>query len=55
MDQVHIGVVLVDLLENTYVTLRQARQRMQLKTTCACNARCDIPNLDLKFSVNHGP
>ena len=48
------GQTLVELLENTYAAFRQARQRMQLNTTCACKACKNIPNLDLKFFVHHG-
>lgn len=48
------GQTLVELLENTYAAFRQARQRMQLNTTCACNACKNIPNLDLKFFVHYG-
>lgn len=48
------GQTLVELLENTYVAFRQARQRMRLNTTCTCNACQNVPNLDLKFFVHHG-
>ncbi|MEE9215900.1 MAG: DUF2652 domain-containing protein [Anaerolineales bacterium] len=48
------GQTLVEILENTYVAFRQARQRMQLNTSCTCNACRNIPNLDLKFFVHHG-
>ena len=48
------GQTLVEILENTYVAFRQARQRMQLNTSCTCNACRNIPNLDLKFFVHYG-
>jgi len=48
------GQTLIELLENTYVGFRQARERMQLNTTCTCNACRNIPNLDLKFLVHFG-
>jgi hypothetical protein len=48
------GQTLVEIIENTYVKFREARQRMQLNTTCTCNACQDIPSLDLKFFVHHG-
>ena len=48
------GQTLVEMLENTYVAFRQARQRMRLNTTCPCNACQNIPNLDLKFFIHHG-
>ena len=48
------GQTLVEMLENTYVAFRQARQRMRLNTTCPCNACQNIPNLDLKFFVHFG-
>ncbi len=48
------GQTLVELLENTYVAFRQARERMRLNTTCTCNACQNIPNLDLKFFIHHG-
>ena len=48
------GQTLVEILENTYVAFREARQRMQLNTSCTCNACRNIPNLDLKFFVHHG-
>jgi len=48
------GQTLIELLENCYVAFRQARERMQLNTTCTCNACRNIPNLDLKFLVHFG-
>lgn len=48
------GQTLIELLENTYVAFRLARERMQLNTTCTCNACRNIPNLDLKFLVHFG-
>ena len=48
------GQTMVEILENTYVSFREARQRMKLNTTCSCNACQNIPNLDLKFFVHHG-
>ena len=48
------GQTMVEIIENTYVQFREARQRMQLNTSCDCNACQNIPNLDLKFFVHHG-
>ena len=48
------GQTLVEIIENTYVAFRQARERMQLNTTCTCAACQNIPNLDLKFLVHYG-
>jgi len=48
------GQTLVEILENTYVAFRQARERMQLNTSCTCAACQNIPNLDLKFLVHYG-
>ncbi len=48
------GQTLVEIIENTYVKFREARQRMRLNTSCTCNACQNIPNLDLKFIVHHG-
>ncbi|MCH8339832.1 MAG: DUF2652 domain-containing protein [Chloroflexi bacterium] len=48
------GQTMVEIIENTYVKFREARQRMRLNTTCTCNACQNIPNLDLKFFVHHG-
>jgi uncharacterized protein YndB with AHSA1/START domain len=48
------GQTMVEIIENTYVKFREARQRMQLNTSCTCNACQNIPNLDLKFFVHHG-
>ena len=48
------GQTMVEIIENTYVKFRQARQRMRLNTSCTCNACQNIPNLDLKFFVHHG-
>jgi len=48
------GQTMLEIIENTYVEFREARQRMRLNTTCTCNACQNIPNLDLKFFVHHG-
>jgi hypothetical protein len=48
------GQTMVEIIENTYVKFREARQRMRLNTTCTCKACQNIPNLDLKFFVHHG-
>jgi uncharacterized protein YndB with AHSA1/START domain len=48
------GQTLVEIIENTYVAFRQARERMQLNTTCTCMACRNIPGLDLKFLVHFG-
>jgi len=48
------GQTMVEIIENTYVKFREARQRMRLNTSCDCNACRNIPNLDLKFFVHYG-
>jgi hypothetical protein len=48
------GQTLVELIENTYIDFRQARERMVLNTSCTCNACRNIPNLDLKFFLHFG-
>ncbi len=48
------GQTLVEIIENTYVAFRQARERMKLNTSCTCAACQNIPNLDLKFLVHYG-
>jgi len=48
------GQTMVEIIENTYVRFREARQRMRLNTACPCNACQNIPNLDLKFFVHYG-
>lgn len=48
------GQTMVEIIENTYVKFREARQRMRLNTSCTCNACQNISNLDLKFFVHHG-
>lgn len=48
------GQTLVEIIENTYVAFRQARERMQLNTTCTCAACQNIPKLDLKFLAHYG-
>ena len=48
------GQTMVEIVENTYVSFREARQRMRLNTSCSCNACQNIPNLDLKFFIHHG-
>lgn len=53
-DNVSQGQTLVELVENTYVAFRKARELMIVNTTCECRACANIPNLDLKFFVHHG-
>lgn len=48
------GQTMVEIIENTYVKFREARQRMRLNTSCDCNACQNTPNLDLKFFVHYG-
>lgn len=48
------GQILVDLVQNTYLAFRKARDLMVVNTTCDCRACTNIPNLDLKFFVHHG-
>jgi sulfate adenylyltransferase subunit 1 (EFTu-like GTPase family) len=38
------GQTMVEIVENTYVEFREARQHMQLNTSCTCNACQNIPN-----------
>jgi len=53
-DTVILGQTLVDLVENTYLAFRKARELMVINTTCQCRACLNIPNLDLKFFIHHG-
>ncbi len=48
------GQTLVELIENTYIAFRKARDLMIVNTTCDCRACSNIPNLDLKFFIHHG-
>ena len=53
-DAIPQGQILVDLIENTYLAFRKARELMVVNTTCKCQACTNIPNLDLKFFIHHG-
>jgi hypothetical protein len=48
------GQTVVELIENTFVAFRKARELMIVNTTCPCRACKNIPNLDLKFFAHHG-
>ena len=48
------GQLLVDMIEETYVSFQQALEGMVMNTTCTCNACRNIGGLDLKFFVHHG-
>ena len=48
------GQTLVELIENTYLAFRKARELMIINTSCQCRACKNIPNLDLKFFIHHG-
>ena len=48
------GEELLALIENTYLAFRRRRDTSQRLTTCTCRACQEIPNLDLKFFVDHG-
>ncbi len=48
------GQSLLDMIESTYASFRQALELMVINTTCTCNACRNLPNLDLKFFVHFG-
>jgi len=45
-DNVSQGQTLVELVENTYVAFRKARELMIVNTTCECRACANIPGKD---------
>lgn len=53
-EDVPYGQTLVELIDNTYLAFRKARDLMIVNTTCHCRACKNIPNLDLKFFLHHG-
>lgn len=53
-EDVHQGATLVELVQNSYLAFRKARELMVVNTSCACRACQNIPNLDLKFFVHYG-
>ena len=48
------GQAFVEMIEDTYVSFREAINQMVLNTTCDCDACANINGLDLKFFVHHG-
>lgn len=48
------GQSLIEAIETTYLSFRQALELMQLNTSCTCNACRNISRLDLKFFVHFG-
>ncbi len=53
-EDIQQGWTLVELVQNTYLAFRKARDLMVVNTTCACRACQNIPNLDLKFFIHFG-
>jgi Protein of unknown function (DUF2652)/Polyketide cyclase / dehydrase and lipid transport len=49
------GSMLLDMIERCYFGFRRRQRDIQQATTCTCNACRQIPDLDLKFVVHHGP
>jgi hypothetical protein len=48
------GQTFIEKIEDTYVTFRQALERLVLNNTCQCNACANISSLDLKFFIHYG-
>lgn len=48
------GQPLIDLIEATYAVFMRTRERMELNTTCPCQACSKIPDLGLKFVAHFG-
>ena len=48
------GRLLMELLDQTYLTFREQAKQLNQRATCPCKACQEIPNLDLKFMVHHG-
>jgi hypothetical protein len=48
------GQTLLETIENLYCAFAEAREQMNLNTTCTCTACTLIPTLDLKFAAHHG-
>jgi uncharacterized protein YndB with AHSA1/START domain len=49
------GSMLLDTIETCYFRFRRRRRDIRLATSCTCKACRQIPDLDLKFVVHHGP
>jgi hypothetical protein len=49
------GSMLLDTIERCYFGFRRRRRDVRQATSCECNACVQIPDLDLKFVVHHGP
>ncbi len=49
------GSMLLDTIERCYFGFRRRRRDVRQATSCDCRACVQIPDLDLKFVVHHGP
>jgi class 3 adenylate cyclase len=49
------GSLLLDTIERCYFGFRRRRRDVRQATSCECNARVRIPDLNLKFVVHVGP
>jgi hypothetical protein len=49
------GSMLLDMIERCYFGFRRRQRDIGHATSCRCNACRQIPDLDLKFVVHHGP
>ena len=49
------GSMLLDMIERCYFGFRRRQRDVRQATSCECNACRQIPDLDLKFVVHHGP
>ncbi len=49
------GSMLLDTIEGCYFGFRRRRRDIRQATSCGCSACRQIPDLDLKFVVHHGP
>jgi Protein of unknown function (DUF2652)/Polyketide cyclase / dehydrase and lipid transport len=50
----HEGQILLETVENIYISFAHKRELMQINTTCTCKACSNIPLLDLKLFVHYG-
>lgn len=48
------GHIIVESIENIYFAFRHALRRININTTCPCQACINIPSLDLKFFIHYG-
>lgn len=53
-DQLPNCNVMLELIDNTYLTFRDSAKALHSQATCPCKACQAIPTLDLKFLVHHG-